>query len=154
MNDEREYLSGNLHVFRKRVDFGDVDHAGILYYPKMFHYAHLAYEDWLRSIPGWSLPDFFQSHRLGTPVVQTSASFEGPLAHGERVHIEMKVTRLGERSFSLEFGLFDEESMTRRATVRVTHAMVSMETFQAVAIPEPLRAQMASSLSGREEVDG
>ena len=90
------------HRFRTRVDFGDVDHAGILYYPRMFHFAHLAYEDFLRGSGEYSLPNCFRLHRLGTPVVSTRAQFLGPLAHGEQVEIEVIVCKLGKRSFTLE----------------------------------------------------
>ena len=41
--------------YKHRVAFDDVDDAGIVYYPRFFHYFHLAFEDLLtrvREIPG------------------------------------------------------------------------------------------------------
>ena len=31
---------------RLRYRFGDIDEAGIAYYPKLLHYFHCAFEDW------------------------------------------------------------------------------------------------------------
>ena len=31
---------------RLRYRFGDIDDAGIAYYPKLLHYLHCAFEDW------------------------------------------------------------------------------------------------------------
>ena len=132
------------HRFRTRVDFGDVDHAGILYYPKMFHYAHLAYEDFLRGSGSYSLPNCFRQHRIGTPVVSTQAQFQGPLAHGERVEIEVVVCRLGVRSFTLGFRLCDAEDGAVRARLEVVHAVVDMNAFRSCEIPDALRTYMES----------
>jgi len=136
------------HSLRLHVHFGDVDHAGILYYPRMFHYAHLAYEDWLRTCPGWSLPDCFHYQKIGTPVVSTEAGFHGPLAHGERVLVELVVERVGSRSFTLGFRLCDEDSGAVRARIRVVHAMVSLETFQSIEIPTELRTFLVGEEKG------
>ena len=137
------------HTLWMFVQFGDVDHAGILYYPKMFHYAHLAYEDYLRGLPGWSLPDCFNLQHIGTPVVSTESTFLGPLAHGEKVAVEVVVERVGQRSFTLAFRLCDADSMAVRARIRVVHAIVSLETFQSIPIPEPLRNYLSP-----EEAEG
>ena len=148
---EKSLLAEGLtrHELRMHVHFGDVDHAGILYYPRMFHYAHLAYESWLRTCPGWSLPDCFHYQKVGTPVVSTEASFHGPLAHGERVTIEVVVERVGSRSFTLGFRLCDQDSGAIRARIRVVHALVSLETFQSMEIPEEFRL----FLEGRAEAE-
>ena len=39
-------------VFSTPVRFADVDHAGIVYYPRFFHYFHLAFEELFRSRMG------------------------------------------------------------------------------------------------------
>ena len=139
------------HEMRMHVHFGDVDHAGILYYPRMFHYAHLAYESWLRTCPGWSLPDCFHHQKVGTPVVSTEASFHGPLAHGERITIEVVVERVGSRSFTLGFRLCDQDTGGIRARIRVVHAVVSLETFQSMEIPGELRTFFVGELSDAEK---
>lgn len=137
------------HVASMRVSFGDVDHAGILYYPRIFHYAHKAYEEWLDTQPNWQLPELFRTHRVGTPVVTAEATFHGPLAHGEKVDVEVVVEKVGTRSFTLGFRLCDRETNTIRARVRVVHAMVSMDTFSSVAIPDGLRVVLEGPKKGK-----
>ena len=145
---EQEIAAGPAaHTLWMFVHFGDVDHAGILYYPKMFHYAHLAYEDYLRGLPGWSLPDCFNLQLVGTPVVSTESTFLGPLAHGEKIAVEVVVERVGQRSFTLGFRLCDADSMAVRARIRVVHAVVSLETFQSIPIPEELRGYLCHESS-------
>ena len=50
---------------RYRYRFGDIDDAGIAYYPAMFHYFHCCFEDW------WS--DGLDRRILGTWVVTLGA---------------------------------------------------------------------------------
>ena len=127
------------HVTGVRIPFSDVDHAGIVYYPKIFHYAHLAYEDWLRTSPRYRLDKMLTEERIGTPVITSEAVFQGPIAHGEMVDVELCVEHVGKRSFSLGYRLCDRESGAIRARVKVVHALVSMESFESIAIPDALR---------------
>jgi len=151
--EKKQLAEGHaVHTMRMYVHFGDVDHAGILYYPKLFHYAHLAYEDFLRKLPSWSLPSCFNLQGVGTPVVSAEASFHGPLAHGEKIAIEVVVERVGQRSFTLGFRLCDDASMSVRARIRVIHAIVSQATFQSIPIPDELREFLEKKPTGAQVI--
>ncbi len=146
-----EIATGNArHTACVRVPFADVDHAGIVYYPKIFHYAHLAYEDWLRTFPQYSLDKMMTRERIGTPVITSEAVFQGPIAHGEMLDIEVVVERVGNRSFSLGYRLCDRESGAIRARVKVVHALVSMDSFESIPIPDALRTFLEGETVDKE----
>ena len=39
---------------RVKVRFGDIDRAGIAYYPNLYHYCHIAFEDFFEEHLGVS----------------------------------------------------------------------------------------------------
>jgi len=125
--------------FQQRVRFGDVDHAGIVYYPRILHYCHMAYEDWLIE-ECIGLHELIGIRRYGTPVVSLSSSFHAPMAHGDLIHVEVTVERVGVRSFILGYRVISAALETVCARMEVTHASVDLETFQSVPIPPDLRA--------------
>jgi 4-hydroxybenzoyl-CoA thioesterase len=134
-------LATGVRRFRsqQRVRFGDVDHAGIVYYPRILHYCHLAYEDWLIE-ECMGLHELIGIRRYGTPVVSLASSFHAPMAHGDVIQVEVSVERIGTRSFVLGYRVISTALETVCARVEVTHASVDLESFQSVPIPADLRA--------------
>ena len=61
-------------VFTTPVRFADVDHAGIVYYPRFFHYFHLAFEELFRQrIGARAYVDLLDKDRVGFPAVRAEA---------------------------------------------------------------------------------
>ena len=50
------------------VRFGDVDHARIVYYPRFFHFCHVAMEEAFRDALGISYPDSQSTRISGSSV--------------------------------------------------------------------------------------
>jgi 4-hydroxybenzoyl-CoA thioesterase len=59
---------------RIRVRFGDIDYAGIVYYPRFLHYFHVALEEFFEAEVGIDYPAILNRHRLGFPTVQDRKS--------------------------------------------------------------------------------
>ena len=86
-------------VFTVPVRFADVDHAGIVYYPRFFHYFHLAFEELFRQrIGGRAYVDLLDKDRVGFPAVRAEAEYRAPLKFGDTAEIELTVERLGKTS--------------------------------------------------------
>ena len=52
-----------------RYRFGDIDHAGIAYYPTLLHLFHCAFEDWWSDALGHPYPKLLDRDKLGFPAV-------------------------------------------------------------------------------------
>ncbi len=122
-----------------RIRFGDVDHAGVAFYPRLVSYCHLAYEDFFAEELGLPFHEQFITHRWGSPVVRLEGNFQAPLSHGDRMEIEVRVLELGRKSVTLRYNLKNLSKKTEAAVIDVTHCYVSMGDFDSIEIPEPIR---------------
>jgi YbgC/YbaW family acyl-CoA thioester hydrolase len=123
-----------------RVRFGDVDRAGIVYYPQIFHYLHLAQEDFFAGYVGTPYDRLIEDERIGFPTVSDSTDFLGVLKYGDLLEINVFVSQVGNSSATFEFRVRrqgEEEVLVRSSQVKVA---VDMDTWRKVEIPDGYRA--------------
>jgi YbgC/YbaW family acyl-CoA thioester hydrolase len=126
-------------VSQQKIRFGDVDHAGIVYYPRILHYCHVAMEDWLQTTEDLALHQLIGEKRWGSPVVGLKSSFHGPMTHGEIIEVHLTVEEIGNRSFTLGFRVCSVPEGKVCARVEVSHAMVNLKTFTTMDFPPAFR---------------
>ena len=119
------------------IRFGDIDQAGIVYYPRIFHYYHYAFEDFFEAAHGTPYPDWIHKRRTGFPTVHVEADFLCPLRYGDALDIAVTTPRLGRRSVDFHFQVRQAETVA--AWARVTKACVDMDELSPMDIPEDLR---------------
>ena len=128
---------------RLRYRFGDIDQAGIAYYPKLLHYFHCAFEDWWSDGLGRPYNVVLQQDRLGLPAVKLEAEFFAPVKYGDEPWVHLGILRVGRSS--VEFGFWmtlgDDPRPVCRA--RVITAAVDMATMQGQPLPDVWRARFA-----------
>lgn len=123
------------------VRFADVDHAGIVYYPRFFHYFHLAFEElWRARIGPQAYSDIIDRDRIGFPAVRAECDFKAPLKFGDTAEIEVTIPRLGTKSITFRYRVYrapvTSTTRTLCAEGQVVCAVVDLAKFAAVAIPE------------------
>ncbi|HEU4596703.1 MAG TPA: thioesterase family protein [Pyrinomonadaceae bacterium] len=121
------------------VRFGDCDPAGLVYYPALFHYCHVAMEEFFAARCGKSYARLMAEERVGFPTVNVSAEFFRPFVYGEEVEVEVFVSRVGKSSATFEYRLrrAGEEGLRARATL--VQVAMNLDERRAVAVPEDLR---------------
>ena len=87
---------------QSQVRFGDVDHAGIVYYPQFFIYFHEAFEDFFEH-NGHSYSELLNVRRLGFPTVHIEADYQAPLQYGDALDVEVSVPRVGDSSANFRY---------------------------------------------------
>src|SRR5262245_36248403 len=128
-----------LYRTRIKVRFGDIDPAGIAYYPNLYHYTHVAFEQFFEEFVGIPYPTVIAEHRIGFPTVRVESYFRRPIKYGDTLEVTVGVTRLGESSVTFEFRAAREgDGQMLFATSHILVA-VEMATFKPVRIPEPFR---------------
>jgi 4-hydroxybenzoyl-CoA thioesterase len=132
---------------RITVAFGDVDSAGLVYYPHLFHYCHIAMERFFKSVCGVSYSDLIRIQRLGFPTVKIDSEFYSPLFYGDEVEVEVVVSAVGTSSVTLEYTLRRISDQT--LCVLVTAVQVCMELDQRKSIPlaPPIRESLCNELA-------
>jgi 4-hydroxybenzoyl-CoA thioesterase len=125
-----------------KVRFGDIDHAGIVYYPRFLHYFHVALEEFFTEQLGMPYPTVMNERRLGFPSVHLEIGFHRPLRFGDRIEIEVHVDHLGTTSIRWLYHVYKNGEGARVATGRITTVALNMDTFQKAPIPDWLRSSL------------
>lgn len=128
------------------IRFGDIDRAGVAYYPKLFDHCHVAFEEFFAKALGMPYPTVLQKNRLGFPTVSVGAEFSRPLRFGDVLKVEVSVGRIGRSS--VEFRYRASVGRARRAAfeVRSVTVCVDMRTFRPRPVPAPLRKRLSRFL--------
>ena len=124
------------------VRFGDLDAAGIAYYPNLVNFLHEAFEDFLVGHVGRSYPEVFGGG-LGSPTVKVEMEFLSPVRYGDQVRIGVVVEHIGRTSLRVRY----EGSVEGRRVFLAHNTMVivDMKTFRPTPIPEWLRARFEAA---------
>jgi 4-hydroxybenzoyl-CoA thioesterase len=89
-----------------RIEWGDCDPAGIVYYPRYFAMFDHSTVLLLEHALGMSKQKLYQVYDFkGYPVVETRARFLFPTRYGDDVVIETTIAGVGRASFRLEHRL-------------------------------------------------
>lgn len=124
--------------FRTRilVRFGDLDGAGIAYYPRLVNFLHVAFEDFFRGHVGKPYSDVFREG-LGFPTVKIEMEFLSPVHYGDHVEMHVVVEHVGRSSVRIRY----EASVLGRPvfSARNTAVVVDMKTFKPTPLPDWLR---------------
>lgn len=131
-------------TFATPVRFADVDHAGIVYYPRFFHLFHLAFEElWRTRLGPRAYVELLDRDRVGFPAVRAECDFKAPLRFGDTAEIELSVERLGATSITFRYQVYRSDPRALCADGRVVCAVVDLARFAAIEIPERVRALLA-----------
>lgn len=124
------------------VRFGDVDHAGIVYYPRFYIYFHEAFED-LFNEAGHSYVKMVDGDRIGFPTVHVETDFKAPLRYGDSLDLDLAVTKLGERSATMRYTGYRHRDGQLCVICEITMACIDLGAFKSRAIPPDIRALFA-----------
>jgi len=126
-----------------RIRFSECDPAGIVFYPQYFVMFNDLLEAWVdQLLPQVGFAGYIGQLRFGMPTVRLEADFRAISRMGDDVTLTLDVAQLGGKSITLELackGVDGEPRMRVRQVVVTT----SLETHQAVAIPDVLRHALA-----------
>jgi len=122
-----------------RVRFAEIDRAGIVYYPRFFHYFHIAFEEFFDDCVGTPYHDLIDRRRIGFPTVHLECDYRAPLNYGDRLEVRLSVLHLGDSSVKFLYRIHREgEEAAAEATVTVV--CVDMDSFRPIPVPDDLRA--------------
>ena len=129
-----------------KIRFGDIDHAGIVYYPRFLHYFHVALEEFFGQQLGIDYPILIDEHRLGLPTVHLETDFRRPLRYGDQIDVEVSVLKIGKSSITFGYRVFkpgEKESLIEGHNVAVC---LDMDTFKKRDVPDWLRMRLETQI--------
>jgi 4-hydroxybenzoyl-CoA thioesterase len=129
-----------------KIRFGDIDHAGIVYYPRFLHYFHVALEEFFGQALGIDYPILIDEHRIGLPTVHLEADFLRSLRYGDQIEVEVTVLKIGKSSITFGYRVFkpgEKELLIEGHNVAVC---LDMDSFIKRDIPEWLRQRLETQI--------
>jgi YbgC/YbaW family acyl-CoA thioester hydrolase len=123
------------------VRFGDCDPAGIVYYPVLYHYCHVAFEEAWREAIGIPYPELVDRRRLGFPTVHVETDFRAPARYGDRLALDVAVDSIGSASVAFAF----DATAHDRAVFSSRHVTVclDLDRYEKCELPSDIRAALA-----------
>jgi len=119
------------------VRFGDVDAAGIAYFPSIYNMIHDIFEDMWEQHVGVPYAELIGVQRLGFPLVRSEVDFKQPLRFGDRPRIRVVCEKVGRSSLRLRYRFYLGEELALDA--RMTTACIDMDAMKSCALPEDYR---------------
>ena len=126
------------------VRFADVDHAGLVYYPRFFHFFHLAFEElWRARLGPTAYVELIDRDRIGFPAVRAECDFKAPLRFGDDAAISIAIEKLGGRSIVFTYRVERAADGVLAAEGKVVCAVTDLARMVAIPIPERVRSLVA-----------
>jgi acyl-CoA thioester hydrolase len=91
----------NTHSIQYRVQWGDTDAAGIVFYPNYFRWFDHAGLEYLRAL-GLPLETLIAQHQIILPIIDAGCRFHRPARYSDLLTIETMITEKRTRTFRFE----------------------------------------------------
>lgn len=137
------FYKRNTKMFKQKhlIKFMDCDPAGILFFAKVFYFAHNTYEEFLNQYDLYEI--VFNNPSLAFPIVKSNAQYYKPINKGDEIAIEQSIKNIGEHSYTTVY--FFKNGDEKLAEVELVHVCVSKSDFKKTKLPERLRKNITSS---------
>ena len=121
------------------------DAAGVIFCSRLLELAHEAYEALLEQI-GLSVGRILAEGAIRLPVVAVEAEFVKPIRVGERLQVELSLSRRGDHSWQVAYRFRDPAGRVKaRAVTR--HVALDGARGTPAALPEALARLAAGALA-------
>lgn len=126
----------------RRVQFSETDMAGIVHFANFFRMMEEVEHAYFRSV-NLSVSMQHDGMHVGWPRVSASCDFFGPIRFEDEVELRLRVTRLGEKSFSYEVDfLLAGRRMALGKTTSVCCELLPDGKMRSVPIPTAIRERL------------
>ena len=136
---------------QNKICFGDIDRAGIVYYPRFMHYFHVALEEFFATELGIEYHKIVDTHRIGLPTVHLETDFSRPFSYGDNIEVEVKVLDIGRSSIAFGYRVFKRGEGDPRITGHNVTVCLDMDAFKKMEIPGWFRQVLEKGLDKADD---
>ena len=129
----------------RTVRFGDIDAAGIVYYPRLLHYCHIAFEEFFGEVSAQPYSQWIEGEQLGFPTRKLHCEFLHPVTYGSTIDVEVRIAAIGDSSVDFRFcGAVRGEEPSFE--VKALKVCIDLDSRRPMPIPPELKTLFASHL--------
>lgn len=118
------------------VRYGDLDPQGHLNNAKYLTYFEQARIAYIAHLGLWRPGSFME---IGIILADAHVTFRAPVQFGQRVHVGVRVTRLGNKSLTMEYSLVDMDTCQEMASGSTALVAYDYHTAKSIPIPDVWR---------------
>jgi 4-hydroxybenzoyl-CoA thioesterase len=137
---------------RLRIEWGDCDPGGIVYFPRYFEYLDACTNELFESA-GLPKRHMLETYGIaGIPLVESSARFLIPSQYGDTVVVESSVSRWGRSSFTVQHRIWKDDALAVEVCekrVWVARSANKSKLFEGRAIPESVKERFSEARARR-----
>lgn len=123
-------------TIKRRINFYDCDPAGIIFYSRVFEFAHSAYELLIQSIV--KQEDYWNNDEYVVPIISTTANYIKPMKYEDEIMINVRVSELRASSFELSYYM-ENETGELLCSIKTVHVFVNKQSWGKMEIPELIK---------------
>lgn len=125
-----------------KIRFGDIDRAGIVYYPRFMHYFHVALEEFFISELQIQYHEVVDKYRIGLPTLHLETDFRKPFSYGDDIEVEVTVKKIGSSSITFGYRVLKKGESEPRIVGHNVTVCLDMDAFKKINIPDWLRQRL------------
>lgn len=139
---------------RRRVEWGETDAAGIVFYPNFYRWFDQATHELFRSLGSSVLDHLAQGFVI--PLIETGARFHAALAYDDLIEIVSSVPEVRSRAFVVEHRVMRGETLVCEGRELRVWAVLGSDgrSVEARRIPDDVRALLSGATMGTREEMG
>lgn len=130
----------------RRVQFAEVDMAGVMHFSNYFRMMEEVEHAFYRSM-GLSIMMRDADAEIGWPRARVSCEYLAPVRFEDIVELRLRVTHIGTKSVGYEIDLLKDGEMIASGTVRKVCCRVKDRAFEAVNIPDRIRRRLEEAMA-------
>jgi acyl-CoA thioester hydrolase len=133
-------LPNNARVFRSRlrVQWGDIDVAGIMYFAAYWRFAERAEMDLFNEL-GFPYDRVFEQYEMWLPRVHTEAQYHAPALMDDWIAMRTHIEKVGASSMRWKTVMFNERTGEPGAEFTLTVACMDRSSKKSRPMPDALR---------------
>lgn len=129
-----------------RVRYSECDAQKVVFNGRYSDYVDVAVGEFTRII--WGDYNDILSNGIDNQVVSYSIDWKAPFHFDDVVAITVKVSKIGNSSYSLQVDFYNYDSKELTASAEITYVMVSVTKHAKMNIPQNMREQLEQGARG------
>lgn len=123
-----------------KVRFGEVDYAGIMYYPRYFEALNATVEDWFSDVAHSGFEHLSDRFKVTTPLISIETEFSRVCRLGDELIFRLTVTKVGASSARFRADTFCGDEARMRSML--THVCIDRTIGKAVPWPDEVKTRL------------
>ncbi|MBS4035454.1 MAG: acyl-CoA thioesterase [Ignavibacterium sp.] len=126
-------------TIKRRINFYDCDPAGIIFYSRVFEFAHSAYEQIIQLVE--KEEDYWNNDKYVVPIIKSESTYIKPMKYGDEITINVKVSELRTSSFELSYNMVNADGELL-CSVKTVHVFVAKKNWEKMEMPGTIKLSL------------